>query len=371
MSLKFALSAACGQARSGLAETPHGSFHTPAFMPVGTQGSVKAVLPEQLRDLGTEILLANTYHLYLRPGTEVIDRFEGLHRFMNWDGPILTDSGGFQVFSLAKLRKVTEEGVEFQSHIDGSTHMLSPERAIQIQSSLGSDIVMALDECPPGTADRDETLRSLELTTRWLGRCVGAKERTDQSLFGIVQGGMYPDLRVKSLEQVAQFDLPGYALGGFSVGEEKSLMQSVMIEITPQMPSEKPRYLMGVGPPEDLLFSINLGIDMFDCVFPTRCGRNGVLFTWEGRLHIRRAEYRFDEGPIDDECGCYTCRNYSRAYLRHLDKAGEINANVLATIHNLHFYQDLMRKSREAVEAGSWMTFYDRWSAKWGEEKTD
>jgi queuine tRNA-ribosyltransferase len=334
-------------------------------MPVGTQGTVKGVLPEQLSDLGTEILLANTYHLYLRPGTEVIERFGGLHRFMHWERPILTDSGGFQVFSLARLRKLTEEGVQFQSHIDGSRHLLSPEKSIEIQVALNSDIMMALDECPPGNADRETVSTSLELTTRWLRRCVDMPKRDRQSLFGIVQGGMFPDLRKRSLEQVVQFDLPGYALGGFSVGEEKSLMRAVMTEVAPAMPEDKPRYLMGVGPPEDLLFGINLGIDMFDCVFPTRCGRNGVLFTWEGRLHIRRNENRLDDRPLDESCGCYTCRHYSRAYLRHLDKAKEINASVLCTIHNLFFYQELMRTARTAIEEDSWPHFYDQWLQKW------
>ena len=365
MVLTFEILAQSDAARFGRVETAHGPVSTPAFMPVGTQGTVKAVLPEQLRELGTEILLGNTYHLYLRPGTEVIDRFGGLHRFMNWDGPILTDSGGFQVYSLAKLRKMSEEGVEFQSHIDGSTHLLTPEKSMEIQRSLGSDIAMALDECPHGKASREEVAESLELTTRWLARCAETPLRDYQNLFGIVQGGMFPDLRERSLEQIAEFDLPGYALGGFSVGEEKELMRSVMTEIAPKMPAAKPRYLMGVGTPEDLLFGIGLGIDLFDCVFPTRCGRNGVLFTWEGRFHIRRNEYRLDEKPVDENCACYTCRNYSRAYLRHLDKAGEINANVLLTIHNLYFYQDLMRQSRKAIEEDRWGAFQREWSEKW------
>jgi queuine tRNA-ribosyltransferase len=338
-------------------------------MPVGTQGTVKSVLPEQLVELGAEIILGNTYHLSLRPGTEVIGKFDGLHKFMNWEGPILTDSGGFQVFSLAKLRTLSEEGVQFQSHIDGSDHLLSPEKSIEIQTALGSDIMMALDECPPGDAPFNKVATSLELTTRWLERCTNAPKRDHQSLFGIVQGGMFPDLRRRSLAQVTQFDLPGYALGGFSVGEEKSLMQSVMTEITPEMPWDKPRYLMGVGPPEDILFGVNLGIDMFDCVFPTRCGRNGVLFTWDGRIHIRRSEYTDDTRPIEEGCECYTCRNYSKAYLRHLDKAKEINSNTLATIHNLHFYQDLMKKVRIAITDGTWESFYQEWMDRWS--KTD
>jgi len=368
MTFRFLLEARDGSARCGVAETPHGTFHTPAFMPVGTQGTVKSVLPEQLLELGAEIVLANTYHLYLRPGVDVIARFDGLHRFMHWQGPILTDSGGFQVFSLAQLRKLTEEGVEFQSHIDGSRHLLSPEKSIEVQAALGADILMPLDECPPGKAEYDRVAGSLELTTRWLKRCVETPRREGQSLFGIVQGGMFPDLRLRSLEQVGQFDLPGYALGGFSVGEEKETMRAVMTEIVPHMPDPKPRYLMGVGTPEDLLFGIDLGIDMFDCVFPTRCGRNGVLFTWEGRLHIRRNEYRLDTRPLDQGCECYTCRNYSRAYLRHLDKAREINANVLCTIHNLFFYQELMRKAREAIGRGGWSSFFQTWSAKWKDD---
>jgi queuine tRNA-ribosyltransferase len=365
VSLRFDISATCCRARRGVVETAHGRFETPAFMPVGTQGSVKGVLPEQLRDLGAEILLCNTYHLYLRPGTEVIQRFEGLHRFMHWDGPILTDSGGFQVFSLAKLRKMTEEGVRFQSHIDGSSHLFSPERSIEVQAALGSDIMMALDECPPGTSNRNEVIRSLELTARWLKRCVETPKRDYQNLFGIVQGGMFEDLRQKSLERTLEFDLPGYALGGFSVGEEKSLMRRVIEGIAPGLPLEKPRYLMGVGIPEDLIFAIDLGLDLFDCVFPTRAGRNGVLFNWNGRLHIRRNQYRLDERPIDEGCGCYTCRNYSLAYLRHLDKAREINASVLCSIHNLHFYQDLMKASRAAITEGTWPSFRDQWMQRW------
>lgn len=365
MNLRFELSGVDGQARTGRVGTAHGEFATPAFMPVGTQASVKGVLPEQLQTLGAEIILGNTYHLNLRPGTDVIDRFDGLHRFMNWPGPILTDSGGFQVFSLARLRKVSEEGVRFQSHIDGSYHLLSPERSMEIQRSLGSDIVMALDECPPGTAPRDAVAQSLELTTRWLARCVATPLREHQNLFGIVQGGMFPELRARSLSQIASFDLPGYALGGFSVGEKKEVMQPVLAEIAPQLPAHRPRYLMGVGPPEDILFGVNCGIDMFDCVFPTRCGRNGVVFTWQGRLHIRRNQYRLDTAPLDPDCQCYTCRNYSRAYLRHLDKAREINASVLLTIHNLHFYQDLMRRIRQSIADGLWDSFYQSCRTAW------
>lgn len=365
MTLRFEILSSCGQARSGRVETGHGAFLTPAFMPVGTQGTVKAVLPEQLREVGAEIILSNTYHLYLRPGTEVIEPLGGLHRFMHWDGPILTDSGGFQVFSLAKLRKLTEEGVRFQSHIDGSRHLLSPERSIEIQTALGSDIVMPLDECPSGKAPRQEVLTSLELTARWLERCVRTPRKPHQNLFGIVQGGMFEDLRLLSLEKTVAFDLPGYALGGFSVGEEKEVMRQAMTGIAPRMPWDKPRYLMGVGLPQDLLFGIGLGIDMFDCVFPTRAGRNGVLFNWRGRLHIRRNQYRLDERPIDENCGCYTCRNYSLAYLRHLDKAREINASVLCTIHNLCFYQDLMKACRKAISEESWDAFYSHWMTQW------
>ncbi|MCK6497830.1 tRNA guanosine(34) transglycosylase Tgt [bacterium] len=362
---RFSLLSQSGQARHGIASTAHGAFSTPAFMPVGTQGTVKGVLPEQLQALGAEIILSNTYHLYLRPGTEVIERLGGLHRFMHWDGPILTDSGGFQVFSLAKLRKMTEEGVRFQSHIDGSTHLLSPEKSIQVQASLGSDILMPLDECPPGTASRQEVCRSLDLTVRWLERCIRTPRQDHQALFGIIQGGMFEDLRLQSLEKTAAFDLPGYALGGFSVGEEKATMRQVMQAIAPHLPADRPRYLMGVGIPEDILFGINLGIDLFDCVFPTRAGRNGVLFNWNGRLHIRRSQYRLDERPVDENCTCYTCRNFSLAYLRHLDKAREINASVLCTIHNLHFYQDVMKASRNAIQEGTWEQFYLRWMTHW------
>lgn len=367
MSLRFSLLSSDGPARRGQVTTAHGDFQTPAFMPVGTQGSVKGVLPEQLRELGAEIVLSNTYHLYLRPGTEVIERFGGLHRFMNWNGPILTDSGGFQVFSLAPLRKLTEEGVRFQSHIDGSMHLLSPEKSIEVQAVLGADIVMALDECPPGEADRSTVERALELTLRWLERCRQTPLRGHQNLFGIIQGGMHADLRARSLARTVEFDLPGYALGGFSVGEDKAVMRRVMAEVAPRMPADRPRYLMGVGTPEDLVFAIGCGLDMFDCVFPTRAGRNGVLFSWAGRLHIRRNQYRLATGPIDESCGCYTCRNYSLAYLRHLDKAREINASVLCTIHNLHFYQDLMRACRKAIEEGKWSEFSARRLERWAE----
>lgn len=366
MSLRFQIESVAGEARTGRVETAHGGFSTPAFMPVGTQGTVKGVLPEQLIDLGAEIILSNTYHLYLRPGLEVIEKFGGLHRFMHWDGPIITDSGGFQVFSLAKLRKMTEEGVRFQSHIDGSRHLLSPERSMEIQRVLGSDIVMALDECPPGQADRKTVEESIALTLRWLKRCVDTPLRDYQNLFGIVQGGMFEDLREESLAKSVELDLPGYALGGFSVGEEKPDMQRVLSHIAPKLPAHKPRYLMGVGTPEDLLFAINAGVDMFDCVFPTRAGRNGVLFNWSGRLHIRRNQYRLEEKPIDEECACYTCRNYSMAYLRHLDRAKEINASVLCTIHNLHFYQDLMKRSRQAIHEGSWDRFHQELLVRWG-----
>lgn len=362
---RFSLLSQSGLARYGIIGTAHGDFSTPAFMPVGTQGTVKGVLPEQIQALGAEILLANTYHLYLRPGTEVIGHFGGLHRFMNWNGPILTDSGGFQVFSLARLRKMTEEGVRFQSHIDGSSHLLSPEKSIQVQVSLGSDILMPLDECPPGTARHEEVSRSLDLTLRWLERCIHTPRKDHQALFGIIQGGMFDDLRRKSLEKTVAFDLPGYALGGFSVGEDKLTMRKAMQAIAPEMPTDKPRYLMGVGIPEDILYGINLGIDLFDCVFPTRAGRNGVLFNWNGRLHIRRNQYRLDDRPVDEGCSCYTCQHYSLAYLRHLDKAREINASVLCTIHNLHFYQDVMKASRKAIETGTWEQFYHRWMSHW------
>jgi queuine tRNA-ribosyltransferase len=337
------------KARLGIGHTPHGSFHTPAFMPVGTQATVKAMTPEELEKAGAEIILANTYHLYLRPGHERVGRFGGLHPFMHWGRPLLTDSGGFQVFSLNSLVKVSREGVAFQSHLDGSRHFLSPEKAIAIQEALGADIIMCLDECTPYPAAYDAARQSLEITLEWAKRCREAQRMPAQSLFGIVQGGMYPDLREKSAAALRQIGFDGYAIGGLSVGEDKDTLYRIVAQTAPLLPEDRPRYLMGVGLVEDILEAVRHGVDMFDCVLPTRNARNGFLFTRFGRIIIKNAKYADDPLPVDPECSCETCRNYSRAYLRHLFLAGEILALRLNTIHNLHFYLNFMREVRRAL----------------------
>lgn len=353
----------CG-ARTGSLKTPHGEIETPIFMPVGTQATVKAMTPEELCEVGSLIILANTYHLYIRPGHELVARMGGLHSFMHWDRPILTDSGGFQVFSLGELRKITEEGVRFQSHLDGSYHFISPERAIEIQEALGADIIMCFDECPPYPADYEYVRRSTELTGRWALRCKEAKQRADQALFGIVQGGMHRELRKMSAEQLTGLEFDGYALGGLSVGEEKGLMHEVMAFSAPMLPGEKPRYAMGIGSPEDLIEGINSGIDMFDCVMPTRNARNGMLFTSTGSINIKNAVHAEDSSPVDRECGCYVCRNYSRAYLRHLYRSGEILASRLNTWHNLHYYLKLMEEARKAIAQDRFTLFRRDFYAK-------
>ncbi|MDD5168104.1 MAG: tRNA guanosine(34) transglycosylase Tgt [Syntrophales bacterium] len=345
------------EARLGKIKTAHGEILTPVFMPVGTQGTVKALTPEVLKELGTQIILGNTYHLYLRPGHELIARFGGLHPFMGWPGPILTDSGGYQIFSLGDLRKITEEGATFKSHIDGSMHFLTPETAVEIQRALGSDIMMVLDECTPYPATYDEAKISLERTLRWAGRSRDAIEPGDGALFGIVQGGMYRELRRYSIDGLLEIGFEGYALGGLSVGEPKEMMLGTAEETTPLLPAESPRYLMGVGTPADIVTCVGYGIDMFDCVMPTRCARNGLLFTNEEKIVIKHARYREDHEPIDRLCDCYTCRNFSRAYLRHLYMAGEILAMILNTIHNVRFYLRLMERIREAIAAGSYDGF--------------
>ena len=337
-------------ARLGKISTPHGVIHTPAFMPVGTQGTVKSLLPETVRELGAEIILSNTYHLYLRPGHQLIKKLGGLHRFMNWNGPILTDSGGFQVYSLGALRKISEEGVTFQSHIDGSRHFISPEISIEIQEALGSDIVMCFDECTPYPADFDYAQKSLDLTLRWAERSKKAKKENGQALFGIVQGSVYPELRKKAIQEIVNIGFDGYALGGLSVGEPIETMLELVAEHAPLLPENAPRYVMGVGTPGDILACVERGIDMFDCVIPTRCARNGLLFTKFGKIVIKNAIFREDENPIDPQCDCYTCRNYSRAYLRHLFMAKEILALVLNTIHNVRHYMALMEEIRSAIE---------------------
>lgn len=353
----FSITATSGNARTGLLTTPHGNIETPIFMPVGTKGTVKAMLPEELKVLGAQIILGNTYHLHLRPGEKTIAELGGLHKFMNWNGPILTDSGGFQVFSLSELNKISEKGVEFRSHIDGSKLFISPEKSMEIQMDLGADIIMAFDECLPHPSPKEKIIESMAMTKRWLIRSKEAMTRKESLLFGIVQGGLDLDLRMKSLEDITSVDLPGYALGGFSVGEPIHLMHELVKVIGPNMPKEKPRYLMGVGTPLDLILMVDAGIDMFDCVMPTRVARNGNLFTWQGKVSIKRTEFRNDPAPLDPECSCYTCTNYSKAYLRHLFLSGEILSARLNTIHNLHFYLDLMAKSRSAIREGRWDEF--------------
>ncbi len=344
-------------ARLGSLKTEHGTIETPIFMPVGTNATVKAMTPEDLLAINAQIILSNTYHLYLRPGHHLVEKMGGLHKFMNWNRPILTDSGGFQVFSLGELRKITEDGVKFQSHIDGSYHVLTPEFATQIQESLGADIIMCFDECPPATADKNYVARSLDMTTRWAKRCKDVHKREGQQLFGIIQGGMHYDLRARSLEDICSIGFDGYALGGLSVGEEKEQMYGVMEACSSMMPQDAPRYIMGIGAPEDLVEAVWHGYDMFDCVMPTRNARNGMLFTSQGRINIKAKIYEEDAGPLDPECGCYVCRNYSRAYLRHLYRAGEILASNLNSYHNLYYYLDLMKKMREAIQNNSFTEF--------------
>ncbi|MBJ6723560.1 tRNA guanosine(34) transglycosylase Tgt [Geomesophilobacter sediminis] len=353
-------------ARLGSLTTTHGKIETPIFMPVGTQATVKAMTPEELVQAGSQIILANTYHLYLRPGHELVGRLGGLHGFMHWDRPILTDSGGFQVFSLGELRKISEEGVKFRSHIDGSRHFLSPELSIAIQQSLGADIAMCFDECPPYPAEVSYVQKSLELTTRWARRCKEAHTRTDQALFGIVQGGMHPELRRESAERLIEIGFDGYALGGLSVGEEKGLMHEMFHACAPYVPEHFPRYIMGIGAPEDLIEAVNAGYDMFDCVMPTRNARNGALFTSFGRINIKAACFEEDTGPVDPECDCYVCRNYSRAYLRHLYRSQEILASRLNTWHNLHYYLNLMRQVRDSIAAGTFSAFRKEFYAQRG-----
>ncbi len=337
-------------ARCGQVTTLHGTFDTPVFMPVGTLATVKAVTPENLLELGAQIILGNTYHLFIRPGHELIRSvFGGLHKFMHWNKPILTDSGGFQIFSLKELAKITEAGAEFRSHLDGSKLFLSPEKAVEVQEALGSDIMMVLDTCIPYPATYDEAAKATALTSRWAKRCRDAQAETGQLLFGIVQGGMYPELRRQSAEELIEIGFDGYALGGLSVGEPKEQMHAMLDATVHLLPDNHPKYLMGVGTPEDLVEGVYRGVDMFDCVMPTRNARNGMLFTSSGRLVIKNSCYREDQGPVDERCGCYTCRNYSRAYLRHLFQCREILAYQLNSIHNLHYYCSLMAEMRTAI----------------------
>ena len=354
MEFKVLKKSPTSKARLAEIRTPHGQFETPVFMPVGTQGSVKAVSSEDMEEMGIKIILANTYHLYLRPGHRIVEKLGGLHRFMNWDRPILTDSGGFQVYSLSKLRTISEEGVTFQSHLDGSTHFIGPKEAMVIQQALGADIIMSFDECAPYPADYEYVLNSVRLTSLWARRCVAHKEGNHQGLFGIVQGGMYPDLRELSAAELTQMNFDGYALGGLSVGEDRHIRQRIIQETVEFLPADKPVYLMGVGKPEDIIEAVALGVDMFDCVLPTRNARNGTLFTSHGQLAIKNARYTEDDGPVDENCGCYVCSHYSRAYLRHLFMAKELLAYRLNTIHNLDYYNRLMDDIRRAIREGRW-----------------
>jgi queuine tRNA-ribosyltransferase len=403
MSFRFEIEATDGKARAGRMHTPHGVIETPVFMPVGTLGTVKAVPQEVLEDLGVQILLNNTYHLYLRPGVEMVRTLGGVQRFMAWDKPILTDSGGFQVFSLSELRKVTEDGVAFRSHLDGSSHMFTPESSIAAQIGLGADIIMAFDECTEHPAERERARESMEMTLRWLRRSrdnfeehkeevpwfggvplgakapgsyspaygtaeavplhgvptspIGVAPGQTQALFGIVQGGMYPELRRESAERTVEIDLPGYAIGGLSVGEPRNVTHEMVEAVIPYLPENKPRYLMGVGTPEEIVHYVAQGLDMMDCVLPTRAARHGLLFTSEGKLTIKNAQFARDEGPIDPKCGCKVCARYSRAYLRHLYASNELLAQTLNTVHNLAYYLDTMRRVRQAILDGEFATF--------------
>ena len=359
------------KARRGVLHTPHGDVHTPVFMPVGTQATVKAMKPEDVKNLGNEgahIILSNTYHLYLRPGHELIKKAGGLHQFMNWDRAILTDSGGFQVFSLGDLRKITEDGVSFRSYIDGSSHYFTPEKSIEVQNALGSDIMMAFDECVPYPADHDYVAKSIARTSRWLKRCKDYhKDIERQSLFGIMQGGMYKDLRRESANQIVDLDLPGYAIGGLSVGEPKEMMYEILDDCVDYLPTDKPRYLMGVGSPDCILEGVERGIDMFDCVLPTRVARNGMAMTSHGRVNIKNACYEEDFTPLDPECDCYCCRTYTKSYLRHLFKSDEILSSMLLSEHNLHFLVKLAENIRKAIDEDRFSEFKKEFTDKYGE----
>ena len=358
-------------ARRGVIHTPHGDIQTPVFMPVGTQATVKSMTPEELKnEVGAQIILSNTYHLYLRPGEKIVKKAGGLHGFMNWDRPILTDCGGFQVFSLSDLRTISEDGVEFKSHLDGSKHFFSPEKVMQIEEDLGADIIMSFDECVEYGASYEYTKESMERTTRWAKRCKKAqKNASKQALFGIIQGGFYEDLRKKSVEDLVDLDFPGYAIGGISVGEPKEEFLKILQYTTPLMPENKPRYLMGVGSPDYLIEAALAGIDMCDCVLPTRIARNGTAMTWNGKVVVRNATYERDWTPLDSECDCYTCKNYTRAYIRHLVKANEILGVRLLSIHNLYFLTKLMERVRIEIENDNLINFKNEFYKKYGYTK--
>jgi queuine tRNA-ribosyltransferase len=369
MPISYELIKECKQsgARLGILHTPHGKVETPIFMPVGTKATVKTMTPEELKEIETQIILSNTLHLYLRPGHELIEKAGGLHEFMHWDGPILTDSGGFQVFSLDDLRDISEEGVEFRSFIDGSKHFFTPEKSIEVQNALGADIIMAFDECPPYPAEKEYVRKSLEMTTRWAKRCKDAHKNPDtQGLFGIVQGGMFRDLREQSAKELIELDFPGYAIGGLSVGEPKDLMIEVLEYTAPMLPKDKPRYLMGIGTPDYIFEAAINGIDMFDCVYPTRIARNGTAMTSTGRINLKNAQFKDDFNPIDDDCDCYACKNYTRAYVRHLVKENEILASRLVTIHNLNFLLRLTENIREAIKEDRLLDYKEEFYKKYG-----
>ena len=365
---EFELLHTCKQtgARRGRLHTPHGVIETPVFMPVGTQASVKTMSPDELKDCGAQIILSNTYHLHLRPGEQLVEKAGGLHGFMNWDRPILTDSGGFQVFSLADLRKLEERGVEFRSHLDGSKRFISPEVSIGIQQALGSDIMMQFDECSPYPCDYDRAKSAMHRTLRWLERCMKAKTNDHQALFGIVQGAFYGDLRIECAKEMAKLDLPGFGIGGLSVGEPKEIMYDMLEQVMPYMPEKKPRYLMGVGSPDCLIEGVLRGVDMFDCVLATRVARNGTVFTHDGRLVVRNAKYAEDFGPLDPDCDCYACRNFTRGYIRHLFKAGEILALRLNSIHNIYFLTKMMEEMRAAIEADALLDWTNEFYGRHG-----
>ncbi len=360
----FEIMARCGRARRGVFHTPHGELETPLFAPVGTQATVKSVTPAQLEELNASLVLANTYHLYLRPGDELIAQLGGLHNFMHWERPILTDSGGFQVFSLADSRKIDDDGVTFKSHIDGSTHRITPEKSIAIQENLGADIIMAFDECG-SPYDIEKNKLAMQRTHAWVERCVKAKTRPDQALFGIIQGGVYPELRQCSAEFLSTLDLPGYAIGGLSVGESKQETMSILELVDRYLPEDKPRYLMGVGSPEDLVTGVQRGVDIFDCVLPTRLARHHAAITRTGRLNLANARYTSDTSPIDEQCSCYTCRNFSNAYLRHLVLSKEILGPTLLTIHNLNTLLTLMADIRQAIMENQFERFTSDFLNHW------
>ena len=364
----FQLHSTDGPARRGSLTTPHGRIETPIFMPVGTQGTVKGITPDQLRGIGSQIILGNTYHLALRPGDELVAEMGGLHKFMAWDGPILTDSGGFQVFSLTGIRKITDEGVKFRSHIDGRLLDLTPEKAVKIQENLGSDIAMVLDECPPADADEKHIRRAINRTLLWAERCRDAHTRKDQVLFAIVQGGVHPELRRECAKPLVAMDFPGYALGGFSVGEGPEVMHALLPECAALLPEQKPRYLMGVGRPEDLLAGVASGIDMFDCVMPTRNGRNSFAFTAHGTLRMRNSCHRRDSRPLESDCPCYTCVHFSRAYLHHLFHSKEMLGPTLLSLHNLAYYLRLMAGARQAIEQRTFGVFHQDCLARWKQQ---